>query len=94
MGGVLDAQSILSCKAMHEILCQPVLWTRHFLIVSFSHLQLCTILNNMYHVKKTLSTMPVTLKLESYYSWLEEECNELGTKVRLIAHYRVVIIDN
>ena len=35
----------------------------------------------MYHVKKTLSEMPDTLELDSYYSWLEGECPELGAKV-------------
>ena len=43
--------------------------------------QLCTILNDMYHVKRTLSEMPVTLELESYYEWLNDNCRQLGDKV-------------
>lgn len=35
----------------------------------------------MFHVKKTLSEMPVTLELQTYYSWLEET-GGLGEKVR------------
>ena len=35
----------------------------------------------MYHVKKTLADMPVTLELDQYYEWLESECNQLGYKV-------------
>ena len=35
----------------------------------------------MYHVKKTLADMPVTLELDQYYEWLESECNQLGSKV-------------
>ena len=35
----------------------------------------------MYHVKKTLADMPITLELDQYYKWLDSECNQLGSKV-------------
>ena len=39
----------------------------------------------MYHVKKTLADMPVTLELDKYYDWLESECSSLGSKVQFHA---------
>jgi len=35
----------------------------------------------MYHVKKTLSSIPSNLGLDKYYVWLNRENEELGDKV-------------
>ena len=53
---------------------------QNFSVLTTFNMQLCVILNNMYHIRKTLKEMPVVLELGSYYSWLEEEA-KLGEKV-------------
>ena len=46
-------------------------------------LQLCVILNDMYHMKKTMSKMSKALELDVYYEWLNSSSSseQLGDEV-------------
>lgn len=65
-------------KLFHFEYAYVLIFCGHF----FSFSQLCAIVNNIYHIKRTLSDMPTTMELESYYDWLEEEESGVGIKVR------------
>ena len=63
-----------------------------YTLITFAHIimcnskiqtswQLCIGLNNMYHVRKALISMPSSMELEKYYKWLH---NEEGIGERVI----------
>lgn len=45
----------------------------HAVDIDMSSIQLCLVLNNMYHVREFLSELPVHMELDNFYTRLQRE---------------------